>query len=215
MRDDVGIRVGQRIDAPADRIAHVRRSQQRQHEERPAWHAPNRQCLAEVLVERGGLFAGDIQDAEARHHVHGDAAGGVHEAVDVALQERVHHHDRRIQDLENIAHAHAERFRDVIDIEPGHRPENGPVEKHVELEEHAVDRLDRVRDFSDRIAFRLRGARTAGQDRHDHDRGGKRLQAFPQMSAQQRTTPLPVRTASGNPDAVNQACRAAPVTLKI
>ncbi len=119
----------------------------------------------------------------------------MHEAVDIALQQVVHHDDGRVQHFEDVTDRKAESLRNVVDIQTGHPPQDRAVEEHVEFEEDAIDRLDRVRNLVCRVAGGFRGGGAAHQyGRHQH-RSGKRSQAFAEFLAQQLHHPIPSHVA--------------------
>src|SRR5262249_26022259 len=138
--------------------------------------APDKQRLAEIALfaAEAGL-GGDIeQPADAERRIDHKAAGGDAGTVQFALQRVVDEEDRLLHVVEGAAHRVAALFRDHRDVDLGHRLEQDAVEKQVEVEDFAVQRLERIVGLFERGPVgRILGRRCAtGEHGGDEEAGG-------------------------------------------
>ena len=124
-------------------------------------------------------IAGDVGDPEEpERRIHGEPEQRLAGAVQFALQHVVGENDRRAQVVEEVADHVAERIRHGFLVDEGDRLEDGLVERQVEFEDAAVERLVGIvgrLERRHRLGVALRRCRAPReQDRHGdhrHDQG--------------------------------------------
>ena len=172
-RHEVRHRVQETVDTLADAVANRQRLEERQDEERTRADAVEAESLAEVFTALlDALVLRDVeQAADADRAVEQEAPELAHGAVELALEEAVHHarHEPDVVEAVRDHHLHAIGHDGVVPLR--HRLEHVAVEPAVELEHLLVEVLPGVVLLVRRVGLRERGRRGG----LGHEQRGRRL----------------------------------------
>ena len=168
------------VDAQADRVARVGRAKDRQHQIGTVRYPPrhtgsvrNRPACARARRSWRRRRAPAIPSGR----VDDEAARGGHGVVESPLQHVVDEDDRLLQIVERTAQASRNVVGHDRDIDFGDRPQQELIERHVDVEDLAVERFERVVGLLEcgprrRVGRRRGAARKNGRGNQNGDRNG-------------------------------------------
>ena len=143
---DKGQRVHRHVDDRADRVARIRRTEQRQLDKRAFSDAPNRQGLAKIgLVRRQPQFIGHIEDAgDPGRRIDREPLNRFPGLLDIPLQCVVDGDGGLFEVLHDVVDTLLHAFRHMVGVRLGDRPHDRMIGGDISLEDRPVDRLRRI-----------------------------------------------------------------------
>ena len=145
-RNEHARRGREEIDAEAESVAKVRRTEEQQHQIGSAVHAPGVERLAEItcLLRQAALRRRIEQPANAKCGVEEKTVEGDAGRIASSLQQIVGEDSRLGEVIDEGPDAVAQELRDSLAIAFGNRLDDRLVQRGVRIEDGPVQRLERI-----------------------------------------------------------------------